>query len=76
LKQIARVLTNVLTCLIKQLADTKAAGGKGSLLHFLADIVQSRFPDLGSFKAELKGTISASKRKCQPNHFLLPSTIT
>lgn len=36
-----------------QLLDTKSTNRKQTLLHFIANVVQDKFPDAGSFHAEL-----------------------
>ncbi|KAJ3416224.1 hypothetical protein HDV05_002514 [Chytridiales sp. JEL 0842] len=46
---------------INKLADTKVVGGRGTLLHVLANAVLTKFPELLEFKTELKDVVPASK---------------
>ncbi|KAI9328794.1 hypothetical protein BDR26DRAFT_873559 [Obelidium mucronatum] len=46
---------------INKLADVKSTEGKGSLLHFLADVIDEKFPDLSGFAKELLDCIPAAR---------------
>ncbi|KAI8617768.1 hypothetical protein BC830DRAFT_1111986 [Chytriomyces sp. MP71] len=46
---------------INKLADVKSTEGKGSLLHFLADVLDSKFPDLTTFVVEVQECIPAAR---------------
>ncbi|KAJ3070679.1 hypothetical protein HDU98_006303 [Podochytrium sp. JEL0797] len=46
---------------INKLADVRSTEGKGSLLHFLADVVDSKFPELSGFMRELQECIPAAR---------------
>ena len=40
-------------CILAQLANTKAQNGKQTMMHFLVDCIEKRFPDVMHFASEL-----------------------
>ena len=46
---------------LTKLSSTKSADQKTTLLHFLANTIDSRFPDIKDFAAELRNVEEASK---------------
>ena len=51
--------------LIIQLRDTKTVDNKSTLLHFLADILHSKYPDAFNFYASIHG-IEDARKGCSP----------
>ncbi|KAJ3038237.1 Delphilin, partial [Rhizoclosmatium hyalinum] len=43
------------------LADVRCTEGKGSLLHFMADIIETKFPELSGFSKELENCTPAAR---------------
>lgn len=52
-----------LFCDLLQIRDTKSSDQKTTLLHFLAEICEERFPEILRFPEELEHVESASKGK-------------
>jgi hypothetical protein len=50
---------------INKLVDTKGSKDNSTLLHFLVDIVESKFPRIYGFLDDLKGTDAACKGKSE-----------
>ena len=48
-----------------QLLDTKTADKKLTLMHFLVDTVQEKFPDILNFESELRFIEKAALGKCK-----------
>ena len=46
---------------LTKLSSTKSADQKTTLLHFLANTIESRFPDVRDFAVELRNVEEASK---------------
>ena len=49
---------------LTKLSSTKSADQKTTLLHFLANTIESRFPEIKEFAAELRNVEEASKGMC------------
>ncbi|KAJ3023894.1 UNVERIFIED_CONTAM: hypothetical protein HDU68_008418 [Siphonaria sp. JEL0065] len=46
---------------INKLADVKSTEGKGTLLHFLVNVIESKFPSLSGFSKELQDCAPAAR---------------
>jgi hypothetical protein len=49
---------------LTKLSSTKSADQKTTLLHFLSSTIESRFPEIKDFAAELRNVEEASKGMC------------
>ncbi len=54
---------------LTKLGGTKSADQKTTLLHFLANVMESKFPDLLDFASELRNIEAASRCKLSINRF-------
>lgn len=45
--------TSLRSLFLFQLLDTKSTDRKQTLLHFIADVIQERYPDVSNFYSEL-----------------------
>ena len=54
-----------------QLSNTKAQDGKTTLLHFVANVIETKHPEILYFNEEISHVDKASRGKCQNLLFVL-----
>ena len=51
-----------------QLSSTKSVDGQATLVHFLEDIIETKYPEISGFENELTHVEQAARGKSTPPH--------
>ena len=54
-----------------QLSSTKSVDGQATLVHFLEDIIETKYPEISGFENELTHVEQAARGKSTPPRFII-----